>query len=306
MKTRPKTQGAFRVDCPGKITPYLHVLSRRDDGYHDVQLALVPVSLYDSLTFTLDWEGGVRLIVESETPLGPDMGNLVWRAARAFQQATAEQVSVLVRITKRIPVGAGMGGGSADAAATLVAMNRLYREPFNPPRLRALAAELGMDVPFFIDPRPMRASGRGEVLEPLDGFPELQLLVVQPPFSVSTREAYGLVTPGGARPLPGIRDAEDAARALSDDFEGPIFERHPELARIRQALLDAGALGAGMSGTGSALFGIFPDVEARDRAAFQLKLPDGCRVHPCHTLSGHGYRMHDAEPDIDPSLEEEA
>ncbi len=290
MKSDGKRQGTIQLLAPAKITPYLRVLERRPDGYHDVDLALVPISLYDSLNFRLTPGAPTALTVESPEPLGPEADNLVLRAARAYREALAEPVSAAIHLTKRIPAAAGLGGGSADAAATLVALERLMGSPLGPGRLREIAAGLGADVPFFLDPRPCRAQGSGKRLQPLPGGVVLPLVVVKPAFPIRTAEAYGAVRPSAENlDAPGFPRLGKMHDSLHNDFEAALFPRFPELGAIKARLLAAGALGALLSGTGSAVFGVFPSETARDGALDGLSDQRGWRVFACRTLTGHDY-----------------
>jgi 4-diphosphocytidyl-2-C-methyl-D-erythritol kinase len=306
------------IDSPGKVTLQLRILRRRSDGYHDIRIAQAPVSVYDRLHLRPGGAPGIRLAVRSAQPLGVSRDNLVRRAALAFQAALGEPLALTVRLEKHIPVGAGLGGGSGNAAATLVALERLHGHPLGPRRLHALAAELGADVPFFLDPRPGWAEGRGERLRPLGGLvlagapgplPALALLLVKPALSIATRDAYAAAraeADGGPAPVgdlaaerasdpggePDWGTARSVAATLFNAFEAALLPRYPELGRIRAALLGAGALGASLSGSGSVVYGLFADAPARDAALGALTgeaQAAGWRLLPCQTLAGHRY-----------------
>lgn len=298
MPSRTKTQGQFRLETPAKITLRLHILSRRKDGYHELRLALAPVSLYDSLSFDLHAGAGISLSLQGgQPPKGDEGENLVLRAALAFQEALGERVSAAIHLAKRIPAGAGLGGGSGNAAGTLVALNRWYGNPLSPARLHGLAEALGADVPFFLDPRPAWAGGVGNLLRPLEGFPLLELLIVKPPLSIATGEAYALATPeayppGAATDAPPLATVEQVVAGLYNRFEAALFPHHPELAQIKARLLESGAMGALLSGSGSALFGVFEDAAARDAAASGIIAGEAgadWTVLPCRTLARHRY-----------------
>lgn len=297
MPTGSKIQGAFRFLTPAKITIYIRILARRNDGYHQVRLALIPVSLYD----TISWEPGgnaPRLEVISAEPLGAPADNLVFRAALAFQSASGLSVQGTLRLTKHVPSGAGLGGGSADAAGTLVMLNRLHGDPLSQHRLWEVAQTLGSDVPFFVRPCPQWAEGRGEMLTPITGFPRLPLLVVKPPFGISTAEAYRRVAPRPeAAPFPPLGTPAHVVAALINDFEPALFPDYPELPRIKARLKASGASGALLSGSGSAVFGVFPDAIRRDAAAEHLTREEPAwTVLPCDTLKRHDYTAIEAAP----------
>lgn len=285
-----KTQEQIRIKTPGKINPYLHVLARRPDGYHDLAMAMAPITLYDSLLIDCSLPEG--LVFESAgRPLPVEPGeNLVHRAAKLFTRATGRPRGLRIRLEKRIPSGAGLGGGSGNAAGTLMALNHLCGEPLSPGELRAMALELGSDVPFFLDPRPSLARGRGEGLTALADFPRLWLVVVKPGFAMATGEAYGLVRPRPGRPLPRLgATVESVAAALENDFEAPLIEHQPELGLLKSRLLGLGAAGVLLCGSGSAMFGLFSDAALRGRAAEALAENDSWEVLPCETVNSHSY-----------------
>jgi len=287
MLSGPKTQGACRFTTPAKITPIVNILALRRDGYHDVRIALVAVGLYD----TIEWHpgaGNLSLAVTGGENVGPPEQNLVLRAARAFAGAAEKALAGQLRLAKRVPAGAGLGGGSANAAGTLWALNHWYGSPLSVARLRELALALGSDVPFFLDPRPSWAEGRGERLTPIAGFPPLELLIVKPPFGIGTAFAYGRCRPRPRAAVPRLESLGAVVAALENDFEPVLFPEFPELERIQQCLRAAGALGALLSGSGSAVFGIFADAAARDRAAEALARAEAAwSLYRCATLTGH-------------------
>lgn len=301
MPTLPKIQGAFRFCTPAKITIYLRVLSRRNDGYHNVRLALAPVGLYDTIT----WQpGGERLSVEvsGAEVLGPVEENLVYRAALAFQTDSGLSVHGRLRLEKQVPSGAGLGGGSANAAGTLVVLNRLYGAPLSESRLWEIAQQLGSDVPFFLRPRPQWAEGRGERLTPITGFPRLHVLVVKPPFAISTAAAYRKTMPRPElAPALSLDSLDQVLAALVNDFESALFPEYPALPEIKARLLAAGARGALLSGSGSSVFGLFTDAVARDRAAVEMVRlasvqSSAWTVLPCDSLDHYEYSLIPNEP----------
>jgi len=297
MPNWPKTQGAFRFHTPAKITLVVRVLDRRKDGYHGVRLALAPVALYDAII----WQpggNGLRLEVVSSEFLGPSPDNLVYRAALAFASASGLPLHGQLHLTKHVPSGAGLGGGSANAAGTLVVLNRLHGAPLSAQRLLELARGLGSDVPFFLQPQAQWAEGRGERLTPIAGFPRLHVLVVKPPFGIGTGYAYGKTMPRPeASPFPPLANFDQVRAALVNDFEPALFPHHPELPQIKRRLLGAGADAALLSGSGSALFGLFRDPAARDRAAQALAQEPAWTVLPCDTLERYDYPQTASETD---------
>ena len=280
----------MQIKTPAKITPLLQVLGRRKDGFHEVNIVLAPISLYDELEFRPGRREGLSLTGQGGAPEGAPEENLVHRAALAFQEAAGVSLALEIVLNKTIPAGAGLGGGSGNAAGTLLALNALHHHPLSPARLAALALGLGSDVPFFLDPAPSLARGRGEILSPLAEFPELPLLVVKPPFPVSTGEAYRRLETFTKEPAkPSLRSAAEVVAALENQFEGPLSALHPQLAQAKARLLAAGAAGAMLSGSGSAVFGIFEAAARRDAAAVELAGQGDWAVFSCQTLRRHAY-----------------
>ncbi len=262
----------LKADC--KINLGLDILRRREDGYHDIETVMLPVSqLYDTITV----ERADELHFE-QTGIAvdcPPERNLCIRAYALMQQRYGiPQVSI--SLDKRVPFGAGLGGGSSDASAVIKALNLLFKLDLSEDDATALAAELGSDTAFFIADRPMLCSGRGEKMQPVDiDLSGSYLAVVKPPFGISTAEAYSGVRPCiPASPL--IDRLHDDRRTWQSEvvnaFERHIFAAHPTLCDLKQQLLDAGAYYAAMSGSGSALFGLF------DRPP-HLSLPNDMFVH---------------------------
>ncbi|WP_084057044.1 4-(cytidine 5'-diphospho)-2-C-methyl-D-erythritol kinase [Desulfacinum hydrothermale] len=249
------------VHTPAKINLWLEVLAKRPDGYHDLSSLMLPVALYDTLEVQID-PGDTQTRLEVNMPGVPtDERNLVWRAAQAYFQRTSRPVGLRVRLTKRIPWAAGLGGGSSDAAAILSVLNQCALDPLSPEELLGVAATVGADVPFFLLRRPALATGIGETLEPVDDLPSYPLVLIKPPVDVSTAWAYGRLklTRGGSR----IRIAtllacpRNPAPCLENDLEKEVVSRHPVIEGIKRWLLQNGAVGALMSGSGPTVFGVF-------------------------------------------------
>jgi 4-diphosphocytidyl-2-C-methyl-D-erythritol kinase len=240
----------------------LEVLGKRDDGYHEIATVLQAVDLFDRLTV----DPAETLSLESDDPeLPTDDGNLVMRAARLLQKAAGVDRGARLRLQKRIPVAAGLGGGSSDAAAALTGLNRLWGLRWPRPRLQELAVELGMDVPFFLGTGRAVARGRGEQLATLPGGGGYALVLVNPRTPLSTREVYGRVPPGWHEEPTGTDRVIEALRrrnpgvlaaALTNNLERVVEPVLPVIGRMKAALLAAGALGAIMSGSGPTVFGL--------------------------------------------------
>ena len=264
----------LRVECPPKVNLYLRIVRRRDDGFHELETVLQSVGGGDTLTIST--ADGLTLRCDSpEVPT--DERNLVLRAARALLKhyPEASERGAMFDLVKRVPIGSGMGGGSADAAGALVAVCRLWG--LSPPKdeLAAIAATLGSDVPFFLMGGTALAGGRGEELSAMPTAP-LWLVLVRPPVSVSTPWAYGewRADACGGPPVAEFREAlaigdpATVAGLLRNDLEPGVAAGVPEIAAARAWLLAAGALGARMTGSGSVVFGVARDEEhAREMAA---------------------------------------
>ncbi|HET7437230.1 MAG TPA: 4-(cytidine 5'-diphospho)-2-C-methyl-D-erythritol kinase [Thermoanaerobaculia bacterium] len=240
---------AVTVQSYAKINWSLRITGKRADGFHDLETVFQEISLHDTITF----RDAERLSLTCDDPSIPvDESNLVLRAAR---MAGAETVAI--HLQKRIPAGGGLGGGSSNAAATLVALHG--------DTSRAL--ELGSDVPFFLVGGTAYATGRGEVLTPLPRMASIPLLLLLPEERVLTKEAFARIT--RYSPPLGIGAYRDFS-AFTNDFEEPVFAMLPRLRELKTRLLDAGATWAQMSGSGSTIVGAFADEAARDAAAAQF------------------------------------
>lgn len=250
-----------------KINLGLDIIRRREDGFHELESIMLPVvDLFDTLTVepankTQFTSLGIKIDCPAEE-------NLSLRAARLMQQKYAIG-DVSITLDKRVPFGAGLGGGSSDATSVILAINELYNLNLAEDILISLASELGSDTPFFVRNRPQFCGGRGEVMEdislPLNG---LHLLLIKPEgVNISTREAFSGIKPS----VPQMPLKERIALPISqwqecikNDFETHIFRAHPQLQQIKQRLLDQGALYASMSGSGSTIYGIFKSLEGVD------------------------------------------
>ena len=250
-----------------KINLGLRILRRRPDGYHDIESCMLPIGWADQLTVTLA-SGATDDRYEIEGLAGelPIERNLIYKAVQLLRAHHPEIPPLRLKLVKRIPTEAGLGGGSADAAYTLLAINELCRLGLSTAQLETLAGELGSDCPFFIQSRPVLVTGRGERLTPLTMPSALLgtwLLVVKPPIGMSTAEAYRQVTrhPEAEGKLATLLERPIAhwRELIVNDFESVVFVHYPELAALRDTLYHHGALYAAMSGSGTALYGIFPD-----------------------------------------------
>ena len=263
----------IKANC--KINLGLNVLRKRDDGYHELETVMYPVrELYDIVDVE-PTESGISLTttgIEVDCPMDK---NLCVRAARLMQERYGVG-GVDIKLEKRVPFGAGLGGGSSDATAVIIAINRLYGLGLEDDVLASIAAELGSDTPFFVYNRAMLCRGRGEIMSEIDvNLKGLWLVVAKPKCGVSTAEAYR----GVKASLPEVSLTERLQAPIEawqgsvvNDFEPNIFMAHRDIADIKLQLLNAGAIYASMSGSGSALFGLFKEPP-------QLRLPDEVFLH---------------------------
>lgn len=271
----------FEVSSPAKINLFLHVGAKRADGFHELETLFQTLDLTDTLRFTIADEP--RLTCDDPN-IPTDARNLVTRAVTALR-AEASFPQLGVHIKKKIPAGGGLGGGSSNAAATLVAIRDHFSLPLSDNRLEKIAASLGSDVPFFVRGGLAYARGRGEELFDLEGGSALPVLLVLPGLHVSTPHAYGELArlrSSGSYPH-GPEIGADAARQtlgagvsayvnrFRNDLEDPVFAMYPQLAQWKGRLYHVGADFALMSGSGSTLFGVFSSEAARDRASDELQ-----------------------------------
>jgi 4-diphosphocytidyl-2-C-methyl-D-erythritol kinase len=258
-----------------KVNLSLRISAVREDGFHDVQTLLQAIDLFDR--------------VKCETRRGPfeircdmpgvptDHRNLVWKAAQLLWDAsgrTGEPNGAIVTLQKQIPMMAGLGGGSSDAAAALIGLRRLWKLRVSDAQVHALASRLGSDVPFFLLGGAALGLGRGDELYPLANLPRYWVVLAIPPFGIATPDAYRWYDDArerGTAPSP-VRSGERTVRLLPNvpfvnDLEGPVAARHPDIAELKQRLDDRGALLAAMSGSGSTVFGVFPTASSARGAA---------------------------------------
>jgi 4-diphosphocytidyl-2-C-methyl-D-erythritol kinase len=264
----------LRLMAPAKINWTLEVLGRRPDGFHEVKTILQTIDLSDSLE--LETASDLTLEATGEG-LPPPQENLTMRAARLLQERAGCNSGARMRLTKTIPVAAGLGGGSSDAAAALRGLDRLWRLALPHERLLELAAEVGSDVPFFLRGGTALAEGRGERITPLPDAPTTAILVLVPPLSIpeKTQRMYSLLGPehyGDGAASDRFADALRQGRPLEESdlynvFDSLAFQAFPELHACRQALIQAGASAVHLAGSGPALFVLLRDEEQRERLA---------------------------------------
>jgi len=269
---------------PCKVNLLLNILVRRADGFHELETVFQPVNLCDDLTFERAAKG-IELSC-NEKSLPTDSGNLVFRAAEKFLAAAGISEGVKIHLEKKIPMAAGLGGGSGNAATTLLALNELFGNPLSSEKLFEIAAALGSDIPFFLQDKPALAIGRGEKVQSLENFPSLQnkaFLLIHPGFGISTPWAYQNLArfpaalngqKGRAQKLISLLQTSDlktAATEFYNSLEAPAFEKFPVLKLYKEFLLANGALAALMSGSGSTTFAICENIPAAELLVEKFK-----------------------------------
>jgi len=273
---------------PAKINLCLHVLGRRSDGYHELAMAMQRVDLCDQIRLRVSEGSGIQVVCAG-VELAAGEENIAAGAARLILAEVELDVAVEIDIEKNIPVAAGLGGGSSNAATVLLGLNELLELGVGERRLMELGAQLGADVPFFIYAAPAWATGTGTELEPLPALPGVAYLLVNPKIAVSTAWVYQSLqlTKGGELvnlPRFSVVTWDDLCAALHNDLERVTLERYPLLAEIKQLLLGKGACGSLMSGSGATLFGIFPDLAAARYAAEELAKEHDWLFYPVRPL----------------------
>lgn len=270
-----------------KINLGLRILRKREDGYHDIETIFHRVNLYDEITF----EQAPEISLTStgiDVPVNDD--HLCLRAARLLQSEQRVQSGVRIMLNKKIPVGAGLGGGSSDAAATLIGLNSLWQLGLSHELLSSLALRLGSDVPYFLKPGSATATGRGELLEYFDLDLPYWIVLVYPDLHISTAWAYGAMHIGHRTSnislkqilLENMNDPRRLPLLLPNDFEPLVLRTHEPVARVKKMLYDRGAVFAQMSGSGSSVYGLFRDENDAIGAADEFRQQFPVFVTPPH------------------------
>ncbi|MCK4607586.1 MAG: 4-(cytidine 5'-diphospho)-2-C-methyl-D-erythritol kinase [candidate division Zixibacteria bacterium] len=289
MLLRDRGKGHLEIDAPAKVNLFLEVLRRREDGYHDINSAFQAVSLFDRLSFSVTDQPGISIKVLGNTDLSPGEDNLVARSFDLMRDRFDLKWGLSVALNKRIPVAAGLGGGSSDAAATILACNLLFDLGLSRSRMSELSLEIGSDLPFFFSHGQALVGGRGEIVEEISLPIDYWLLLVNPGIAISTADSYAALRMDLTKrqqgfSLPGCRDVSalvGALRLSGNDFEGVHRESCPVLESVREALLGSGALLVRMSGSGSTMFGVFGEApKVRSSLKFNLGRWQHCTVKP--------------------------
>jgi 4-diphosphocytidyl-2-C-methyl-D-erythritol kinase len=289
---------ALTLPAFAKCNWSLRVFGKRSDGYHEIDTVLQTISLHDTLTFQLKDDAKIALMCDDRS-IPSDERNLAWRAATALQTRYAEKRGVHIRLEKRIPAQAGLGGGSSDAAVTLIALAHLWQIETAEDELFEIADKLGADVPFFLQGGTARGTGRGDRVTSLKDAPETFFLVLKPNASVATSKAYealnsATLTRRNAKIILSSSRASDFSsefepKDLHNDFEAAAFRLEPEIERAKLALLKTGAQAALLAGSGSAVVAVFENKDAQERAIQAIELETGWRAFPCKTVGRSHY-----------------
>ncbi len=290
----------MKIYSPAKINLFLHITGKRSDGYHDLVTLMCCIGLYDTVVLKI---GAPKTVISCSDPMVPqDKTNLAYRAADRFHEylsgypeKTGEHLEI--HIDKRIPVAAGLGGGSSNAAAVLIGLNQYYGYPFTQAELQEMGQSIGADVPFFIFHHPAIASGIGERLEPYLGLPAYHIVLVHPGFQVSTAAVYNNLDLGLtnckkklSKTLLG-KQAFKASAHLCNDLETVTVKNYPAIALVKESLMDQGALGALMSGSGPAVFGLFSDARQARNAFEAIERHQNWRLFLAEIIFDPAYRI---------------
>ena len=272
----------------GKINLGLDVVRKREDGYHEVRMVMQTVNLYDKITMERTNEPGIQ--TETNLPYVPDgEGNLAYRAAKMLAAEFGIEDGIMIRIKKFIPVAAGMAGGSTDAAAVLVGMNRMFNLGLSRKELMKRGVKLGADVPYCIMRGTALSEGIGEILTELPPAPQCHIVLAKPQVAVSTKVVYGKLranelTADQHPDIDGMveaiknEDLDGVISRLGNVLETVTVPDHPEIAKIKEIMMENGADGALMSGSGPTVFGIYKDKKAAEKTCEVLKQADGGRL----------------------------
>jgi 4-diphosphocytidyl-2-C-methyl-D-erythritol kinase len=273
---------------PCKVNLLLNILGKRADGFHELETVMHPVNLFDEMDFARV-TGGFQLTCSDPT-LPTDSGNLVHRAATLFFQKTEIRDGVRIHLEKKIPLAAGLGGGSGNAATTLLALNEIFGKPLSIKALHDIAATLGSDIPFFLQTKPGLGTGRGEKIQPLDFFPAMNgaaFVLIHPGFGISTPWAYQNLarfpsalngTPGRAQKLIDrlqTADLRTAGAEFYNSLEAPALDKYPLLSLFQEFLRENDAAATLMSGSGSTTFALTENLLAAEQLAEKFKTKFG-------------------------------
>jgi len=275
----PATKEKLVLESPAKINLNLEVLGQRGDGYHSIRSVLLPISLHDTVTFT---PGGRKFVFHGGQGTPRDEGNLAYEAVKLLAKRAGTRRGLDLRIVKRFPIAAGLGGGSSNASTVLKGLNEVWELGLSGEKLEKIGLELGSDVPFFLRGGTCIATGRGEQLEPLPRRMPMELVLVNPALKVTSEWAYThvpdeLTRSGSSTSMIKVALASGRVdllgKHLENDLEAGVRAAHKVVAEMRRKLESAGALGVSMSGSGPTVFGLAADAESADLIADKVANP---------------------------------
>lgn len=276
-----RMKSVLKIKCPAKVNLSLDVVSRRDDGYHNLEMIMHTINLFDILDITVEDSIKTEIIVSTDSVILPtDDRNLCAKAAKLFLEESKQTAKVTIEIIKNIPIGAGLGGGSSDAAGTLLALNKLSGSPLPPSTLSRLAKGIGADVPFFLYGGCMLAKGIGEILTPLPALKGVSFLVAKPRYGISTPGVYKKLQLNETTAHPDTDSIISAiqqnnphllGRLAMNVLETAVLDEYPEISQYKKIMKDHGAIYSLMSGSGSAVFGVFSNKDSINSAYKELK-----------------------------------
>ncbi|MGD1007583.1 MAG: 4-(cytidine 5'-diphospho)-2-C-methyl-D-erythritol kinase [Ignavibacteriaceae bacterium] len=259
----------IKIKTYAKINIGLNIINKRPDGYHNIETIFYPINIFDTITFELS---DAFSIESNNSQLVKEDGNSIIKAVHILEKETGNKLNVKVFLEKNIPIDAGMGGGSSDGAAALMALNNLFDLKLNQNKLKELALQIGSDAPYFINPVPSIAQSRGEVLKEIKFNIPYPVLIINPGIHISTKWAYENLIPDmphkNISEIPELDkiDFRELKNILTNDFEKVVFPKFPEIENIKIQLYDLGAVFALMTGSGSTAYGIFPDSMTAENA----------------------------------------
>lgn len=285
---------AITLKARGKINLTLDVVGKRPNGYHDLRMIMQSISLYDTIKIKKTKTPGIR-IHTNLIWLPKDDRNITYKTAKLFLEESGLSSGIYIDIHKRIPVAAGLAGGSADAAAVLVGMNKIFRTGYTQEKLMEMGLKIGADVPFCIKRGTVLAEGIGEILTPLEPFPYSYILLAKPNISVSTASVYGALKLEAIKAHPKTDEVVKAInrgdrsfviQEMKNVLEEVTIPMHPEIETIKNQMLALGAVGSMMSGSGPTVFGIFASKQKAIQAAMYFK--GECKLREVHVTSTFG------------------
>lgn len=262
------------VNSCSKINLGLNIVSKRDDGFHNLETIFFPLKLSDKIDFSKSDKFSFK---SDNKTLNSDDNNLIIKAKIALEEYLGNPLNVNISLNKKIPIGAGLGGGSSNAASTLLALIKLFNLKLEKGVLNKIALSLGSDVPYFLNPVPSFAESRGEILSPINVYSDKFILLVNPGIHISTKWAFGLVKPQA--PNNSLKtliknnqmDIDKIIEIASNDFENIVFSKYPEIKDIKDKMTQFGAIFSMMTGTGSTVWGLFDDEEAVHQTELYFK-----------------------------------